>query len=1821
MRNDITKNLFTYDTRFFKSIFDKYMKDEDYSKELKIIHNSRNLLEEIISKENGLNFYLDENYDEHFLEDFKLPFFKKILKYISDVDKKNESPIHKCRENEIVDNENIVNNNLTHINNKERKIHHYFIFNKKINVINSYRIYYYCSNIIQSLPSLTYLSVIKIYLKNYPLNIFLSCIYFYTFMTYVCDRDNVIEFFESLIFSLIVTTGLLILTIVHYIKENKISLITSKLNDYKESYICRNFIKNKAKKETILSKYESKKTLELKKYSKYFFLKSFLNRINTELFDYELYKNVNNFNYVQEYYKGYDPFVYSSKKSGGGLELVNTYDNSTTVEDESKSRKKEIEKEEKEDKEEKEKIEDKEEKEKKEDKEEKEKKEDKEEKEKKEKMEDKEEKEKMEDKEEKEKMEDKEEKEKIEDKEEKEKKEDKEEKEKYNHSSSTDKLNIEEIFLDKEENQNEEVKILNKEKKEININKSDSIKEKEINISKEINLGDIEEKKENTNESLGENINSKDIIVIDKGKEKKKKLMNYIFFENNFYSINGKNILVGDIIYLFKGDMIPADGILLKSNNMIVDESNLLKSFEKKKKISFDEYIYEIEKSKKKKISVGELKKKKLNYFEILNLKVKMKFKQMSEEKNLKKKNELNKMRENKLHIINNKLCKEEEMELPYETKCGSVSKKKEERKYSKIKYELFSDERNQEYYQSKIEKNEEKIGIDSDDFKKYDYSPLLLSGSIVKNGRGIMIATCVSKNKQMFHNSIKKIEENTTLEELINNYSKNVVILIIFCCSLCILFILIHFIINLIENDMQTFAYNLLMFLLNSIILEILKYFLLSIDQMPLLLQNCLALNSSDIMKENFIIKRKNTFEDIIFTNTIFIDMDRYIKYKCILFFYNSEFSFCFDNILINSNIKIENNVKLFNKINNKEIINKFFFFLLIQSILTTSNLYQYNEHFLDIDFSLLKFLKCLEINLEDFFIERKDIFHIVSNNRDYVISLVFLKKSLFLDKWSALEINKEIKNNNEVDGEIEKKKKEKDEKINKENKLNTLRIFIKGYASFILPRCSQYINGNNLCKDIEKLREKANKINEKKENVVFCFAYKNINLNEEEKENILLKKYEDDENFDNKNIHKSIDDTYLKHLQLKDLTCISVLVLEKTLSKHFFFDYKILEENDLTVKFFTKENLSKVNDIFYKFPKFFENLKLYDAKKINQINRFDYYGNFNKIRKKERINLEDTYIENYKSNNDNNFVDYGNLYSYKLKKEKENFNFKNSKSEVLNVRKYNSVTGSLCNEVRLDNTTKISKTHNFILSKNFFYNCSHNELLPLLSVSKIYSKNALVTNQSDLVHDGICDITVCDNRSKDINKEKCDIIILNKSLYDYIKLKSFSNCMLTNIRLYIDYNITFYIVFVIFSIISTLVNGSEFLSIIQILYIFLIKNVIFHYISCYRKSSYSTGMKFKSSYDFFKEKDMNNIISSILSKITILLIVFLFGHLFIPESKWDFVQDDIREHFDFSEFSFLKDKQYSNYYYTIRSSIRFKKNLENLKIQNNIDVKNDYRTMNEWEYHISPNRHSTILFNIFFLFFFFSYIHIYIRSFFDEVQIYWNKCKNNKYEYFYLIKNREDKLLSTDINQLTKELKINKEMGLEHKRDLDNIKDKIDEENICSYSINIKQDSKGKIKDRYCILNKKSYFNEGKKEPKKEKTNEKCNLMNTERNRMLINCIKDNYKIFLIFFFILIIHIIVIQFGSFFFHFHVKGLTKFQWLVCFSCCLLDFLLYLTISRLYLFKLSTNSFKFSQYLYEPREKNVFDTLNDYKKSYMSQRYKYNLRKTRKSWI
>ncbi|ETW40630.1 hypothetical protein PFNF135_04936 [Plasmodium falciparum NF135/5.C10] len=1825
MIEEITKSLFPYDAKFFKGLFDKYMKEEDYSKDLKCLQNSRKLIEEIISKENGLNFYIDENYDENFLKKCKLPYFKKLLKYIKYMEEQKQDDVkNKNVENEDLIDEDNKNEDIQGDKKTPKKnVSDYFIFNKKINMINSYRIHYYCSNIIQSIPSLTYLSVIKIYLQNYPLKIFLTCIYFYTFVTYVCDRDNVIDFLEALFFSLMVTIGCICLTIVHYLKENRINSITSKFNHIKRNYICRNFIKHNVKnKKMLMDKFESKKTMEIKKYSKYFFLKSFLNRVNSELYDYEHFKDKSNIDYipfeVNENVFNFD----SDNLNNDELEKEKTNKkNDKNNNKNDKNNKKNDNTNKKND--------------------------------------------------------------------ENNKKSDKtgmegnedlliknikmEDKNEIVQEYNGNKVNVEKIFLDKEKNTNKmKGNITNEEKinDEENINdKRNTYKSRDSvnnnnNNDKKVNINNFIKMNDNEN-VLSKNLdkdtlNKESNIIIFIDERKKNDLLNYIFFENNFYFINGKNLLVGDIVYLFKGDIIPADGILLKSNNMIVDESNLMNTLEKKKKrkISLDEYIYEMEKMKKKKISVDELKKTKMNYFEMLNLKMKMKIKKFSEDINIKKNSNIEK--NNDTYIMND-IENMENVKKSIDILCDSKKAYNEGKDENINKMTLHNNNNN----------NNISCGMyDNNNLcEKYDdVCPLLLSESSIIEGSGIMITTCVGKYKQMFYyNSIKRIESNTRIENLINRYSKNMVILIIFSCSICILFIFIHFLINLIENDMQTFAYNLLMFLLNTIILEILKYLLLSIDQMPLLLQNCLALNSSNILKENFMINTKNTFENILFSNTIFIDINRYIKYKCVYFFFNTQYTYSFVNtyFLYDTLRNPSPSFKIFNRDNDKHIMNNLFFHLLIECILTTSNMYQYNEYFLDIDISLINFMKNFQINVEDYFVKPHNILQLKYVKGKAVFAFVLLneekEKNLYIQNG---KVHGKQPNYNDV------KRKVCEGKV--------MRIFIKGHVDFVLSKCKTYLDGDTQKGDIEKLKEKVKNIKDGEVDTILCFAYKDVILNENNMEDDLYIKKRDNE-YNLK--YKEIDDN--------NYTCISILVLEKYLSKYLYFDYSILEANNLNAKFFTKNNLESTNKLFDNFGKHLESIKAYDATKINEIKSFDLssdedeINNFNKKGEKGKDNeekrkgkeeKEDEHSEEdiiYLKNelNATNLMEYNNIESYELRNDKNEISKKKKKlkSEIWNLRKYDeSSTTNLyndrytqeneCNEIR-------RKQYDFLLSHNIFYNCNKKELECLLSTCNMYGKNTLVinddkyistpnknnnknntmninnnnkNNNNDNNNSSSCcsssssniyncsSILICDNKCTNDTKEKCDMVILNKSLYDYIKLKYISNCILMNIKLHIEYNIIFYISLVLFSIISTLVNGLEFLSTVQILYIYIIKNIFFHYISCYRKCNYSVvghDPNNKYSYNFFEEKDINNIICSILSKITILLVVFLFGHLFIPENKWIFITDEIRENFEFSEFSFLIDRQQSNYFHTVRSSLRFKKNLENLKIQNNIDIKNDYRTLNEWEYHISPSRHGTIVFNVFFLLFFFSYIYLYIKTFSKEFQNYSQQFKIEKYNYLYFIKKKKDHvflekdLMKRLMHDVKKEIVISDEKADGNKKH-----NKINNNNN-NNKINNNSNMKKNHDDDTNIYNETNYTNKQDSKILKKISSSLYNIKNElYKKREMINnsifmeSIFENYKIFFLFLFIMIIHICAIQYGSFFFHFHVNGLTFIQWVFCFLCCLLDLLIYTFISYFGFFQVSSDFFKMFQYLYEPREKNIFDSLNEYRKSSTSHRYKYDLK-------
>ncbi|SBT39942.1 plasma membrane Ca2+ ATPase [Plasmodium ovale wallikeri] len=1438
MNNEIAKSLFPYDAKFFKGIFDKYLKDEDYSKDLKIIQSSRNLMEEVISKENGLNFYLDENNDDKFLKECKLPFFKKLLKYVHERGDKGgvEDSVEKSAENiygvssnlEVIKDEQKGNDKNEKRENgsgrceKGKSSQECFVFNKKINVINSYRIYCYCSNIIQSLPSLTYLSVVKIYLSNYPLKIFLSCVYFYTFVTYVCDRDNVIEFLESLFFSLLVTIGCIALAAVHYIKENRISIITSRLNNFKECYTCRNFIKNQKKNDKKFTNFESKKTLEIKKYSKYFFLKSFLNRINVELFDYEVFKNGRSLSYVQDLCGENYPLENSPVTFSGGecqRSISPQVGEAGKVAEMGETGKAA-------------------------------------------------------------------------------------EMGEAGKAGQTDEIGAEMGKAGKA-GQTDEIGAEMEKGKNVGENfseegRQDSDGKEAVTICERERGGSVYRKS--------------NIIVPAKeaGEERKRRMMEYILYENNIYLINGKNLLVGDIIYLFKGDVIPADGILIKSKNLIVDESSILKYSKKgQKKISLDEYIYEREKSKKRKISVNEFKKRKLTYFEALNLRFKTQLKRYSGRGDLKKDD---------------------------------------------------TDQAGKEV----VDVVDQTIAVDTADQT----------------------------------NVIDAIDA-TALEGSRERVSIN--------CGY-------------------------------------------SVDQMPLLLQNCIAINSKRLMNENFLVKSKNTFEKIILTNCIFIDIERYVKCKCSYFFYNGDFSLRFDddnNEVNPSHTDVDENIKIIDltKEDSYNITDRLFFVLLIQCMLTTSNMYQYNEHYMNIDMSLLKFFNRFKVHMEDYFVKRKNIFLIISTPENCILSFV-LSSSLFLTGDKPL---KDIKEDIHQEGG---------------KKPTVLRIFLRGRASAILPRCSHYTDGDSLRRDVEKLRKKTERVSQRGHEEVLCFAYKEVVLEEKERESFFF--YEEDNNdytFDRKEEQRNVNEACLKYADGNDFTCVCILVFEKTLSKHFHFDYKLLEANGISVKLFTQESFNKTKKLLCNIPNFFANLKMYDAKKLHEIYMRNNFHcdvlDSEREEKKKKKNLEDVYVEKIGKKYSNKKVmhtECDNFNNYKLEGKWKGVTRSNKcMSETLNLQ--------LCNESNLMNTlqqNEHNKIHENIFSQDIFYNCSKKEISLLLHTSKRYGKNGIVTNQSDLgVEEDICTLRICDNR--------------------------------------------------------------------------------------YRKNS--------------------------------------------------------------------------NYFFTIRSNIRFKKNLENINILNNIDVKNDYRTLDEWDYHISPSRHGTILFNVFFLLFFFSYLQIYVKTFLREMKEYCHTVgRSNNPSYLYPV-NDTNESICENVKIFIRELGEGKVTLLEQQlNESDDMKKKKKKKNEDVIG-NCDNSTRDEHVSRLSVTNVVSQIKEKISLSRVFPPLGTSPLPRCEMNSMIVKCLYENYKTVLLFLLLLLLHIGLIQYGSFFFNFHVEGLTLIQWVLCFSFCLLDMLLYLIISKLGIFKLSINSFKTFQHSHEPWERSVFDTMNDYKRSYMSQRYKYDLKVTRKSWV
>ncbi|VWU50684.1 E1-E2 ATPase, putative, partial [Hepatocystis sp. ex Piliocolobus tephrosceles] len=890
----------------------------------------------------------------------------------------------------------------------------------------------------------------------------------------------------------------------------------------------------------------------------------------------------------------------------------------------------------------------------------------------------------------------------------------------------------------------------------------------------------------------------------------------------------------------------------------------------------------------------------------------------------------------------------------------------------------------------------------------------------------------------------------------------------------------------------------------------------------------------------------------------------------------------------------------------------------------------------------------------------------------------------------------------------------------------------------------------------DIDKFKEKTEDVEKKEHGDVICFACKEVILSEDDK-NILEisnNNFNSDYNTINYNMDVSFDynyddvfeeseikrkkikkkkKLYAKYLEQNDFTCISVLVFNKTLSKHFYFDYRLLEANDVCVKFFTHYNLLKTTELLNSYMFFFtKNLKISDAKKLGIMNMSNYncdydntslgnksmllserrintnashymtgsdttvinadckeninkecneysdrYGNTNEQKIDNKENNVNGVIKNNKSNinqtnmlnnmspikdsNEMSYAGYNNLYHYKLKDNttinitrmnnssddnQNKYLEQNMKSEIANLNTLNNDYDSRC--FRMKNMKDIqNKDHgNMIYKNDIFYNCTNQDLMYIMHYYIRHGNFALVTNNSNLICDSYYNnllslITVCDEKSKDESKDKSDIVLLNKSLFNFMKIKYISNRLFMNILLFIEYNITMYTCLIILSIITCIVHGFEFLNTMQILYIYANKNIILYYISCFRKSDFCIGenRNKKNVKDIFKDININKVISGICSKTLILVFVFLFGHLFIPESKWNFVSDDIRNQLDFSEFSFYKkDKSNLFFYHTIRSSIRFKKNIEQLKIIDKFNIRGDYRTVREWETFLSPSRHSTIMFNVFFLLFFFYFIYLYIKSFLKEINIYNEKIhrkNNNKCKEIYSMKTKH---LSKNINNVLKELKKSRQiMSTYDKVDKNEVKGELSPNDMSTYptdtmqNIVLEQGSSyqlcPKCNEYNIFLSSDISYNQTPKNTQDEQIKPSATefldqtIGSTAKNKreMLFQCVKKNYLTFLIFLAILIVHIGVIEFGSVLFSCHVRGLTIYQWLFCFGFCIIDFVLYFILSRMNLFGVSF-SFKSMKPAHTPHRMSMFETIYEYKRSSVSQKFKYNLEKTRKSW-
>lgn len=1294
-----------------------------------------------------------------------------------------------------------------------------------------------------------------------------------------------------------------------------------------------------------------------------------------------------------------------------------------------------------------------------------------------------------------------------------------------------------------------------------------------------------------------------DSILLD-DKKKRMNLMNYILHKNNIYVINNKNLIVGDIVYLIKGDVIPADGFLLQGSNMIVDESEILQGAKKRRKVSLDDYMDEIGKKKKNELFEDRLRNmKKTSYLTDFNLNLKNKLRQMNQGAvQLKNKLKMDRAKERK-SVSTVEVTDTSEQVLQDSMMKDQVEERKTSGSISVCAVDLKNDGSMNGSIKSTtmdfpgVLKKSESAELGKKEIKKIDKyifgkkrfdwddsttprgmeSPVMLSGSFVSEGKGMMIVTCVGKNKRIFHSSFKNVEENTKIEDSINDYTKNVVIIIIFFCAISIFCFFVHLIVRVVQNDMQIVPHYLLIIILQFFILEMLKFFLLSIDQLPLLFHNCIATYRDQMLHEGYTIKKKNVLEKALLTNILFMDIDRYVKYKCIYFFHNNVFYHFTTPRLIYSNRPTPDYVKLYDRAEHDYFVNTFSFSLLIQNILITSNLYQQNIHFLPYDLALVNFLKGFEVPVEQYYIDNKHLVFTYSDEKDYVISLFHLQDS-FLEEWKTYELSESMR-----------------EQMYTRTDLSVLRICVKGYASKILSKCSYYMDENNLRSDFEVVTEQVNHILKEK-HTLLCFAYKDILICDREKEEMYIR-----DEF-NSESHK-INPEFMKNLDIDNLTCISIIAFEKQLSKDFFIDYKLSEENGFHIKLFTKENLDTIQNLFDNMV-FSTEMKWYDAIQIHSFfsgkKSSNSYGSFQDI-SENNVQL----LEKGPTNSEKNPLDYHLVkpalfpLSNAVTFNEDEINLRKCKSAFLNIEKYDCIIHK--NEQRkMKNLLVVKQIYKNLTDHNLFYNCSNRDVLSILTIYNLYEQSILVSNENYVLY-GKCCVSICDTRSCAIHQNKSDVVLLQNSIYDFIKLKRHAQCIFTNVKLYLEYNIIFYCVFLIFSIVYILVNGVSFMNLTQVLYMYFIKNIIIHYISCYRRSNCSVSTKKSNSFNFFTDIDMNQIISLVISMCLMLILVFSLGHFFIPESPWVFVTPELREMYDFSEFSFNTGVGEPRFYRTIRSCIRFKKNIENLKIEGNFDIAADFRTMNEWETNVSPSRHDTILFNIFFLFFYFYFLFVYIRTFLVEVTTYYNKYEEENCEFLHFVNNKEKKIPEPNIKRMIHFLKR------EGRR-------KSYFQTISSAPVETKEEEPKDTTEE--------------ETEKKEETKEKEPITQSKsiydipvsKNIMLKNCLQDNWITFLVLLIILIIHIAIIQWGSYFFHIHKEGLTWIQWLFCILFCLLMYVIYFLLACCNIFKIPTKTFQFFDSFYEPQEKNVFDAMNDLKQRYNSQRYKYDVKRTRKSW-